>query len=446
MSRTLPLRPVSRPLIRRLVLLVSIAAVALVVPACGDDTTTNTASMSFRTLHVPKDYTTIQAAVDASKKGDLILIAPGTYHPTVADTPIATVETEDITIRGEDRNTVILDGQYKVENSIIVFSDGVAVENLTVRNNTQNGVFFTGDYGKGVTLHGYRASYVTAENNGRYGIYAFSAEDGQIDHSYGSGHPDSAYYVGQCEHCNALLTDDIAETNLLGYSGTNSTGVTIINSTFRKNRAGIVPNSEYSEQFYPNNGTTIIGNVVQDNNNPLAPESDTYAIAFGTGIVLGGVSNSLAERNLVTGSVNAGIVIADLPETVDPADKKQKSFKPEHNTVRNNTLSGNKVDLAYLTIHFASMGFGNCFEKNKFTTSFPADLETKLTCGGPEVDLGDLSGILTQLTPAPPAVDYQKIAFGPDQPNMANPKTATPVAARGPAKVDLAAITTPTAG
>lgn len=432
-----------------LVLLLSIAVSALALQGCGDDSTstpTGGNTPTFRTLRVPKDYPTIQKAVDASKKGDLILIAPGTYTPKADDTAIASVETDDIVIRGENRNTVILDGKYTAENGIKVFSNGVAIENLTVRNNTGNGVFFTGDYGKGVLLKGYRTSYVTASNNGLYGVYAFSAEDGQIDHSYGSGNPDSGFYVGQCEKCNALLTDDIAEQNMLGYSGTNSTGVTIVHSTFRNNRAGIVPNSLYSEAFYPNRGTTIIGNTVVDNNSSAAPDNKSFSIAYGNGIVMGGVSNVLVERNLVTGHVNAGVVVTDEPASTDPSDKKDKTFKPENNIVRNNDLSGNTIDLAYLTVEFASKPFGNCYEKNKFTTSFPDGIETSMACGAPESDLGDLSGILAKLTPAPPDVDYKKIPYPGDQPNMAKATTAKPVPARGPAKIDLDAITTPKAG
>ena len=101
--------------------------------------------------------------------GDLILISPGTYKEGV------TVETEDLVIRGADRNTVIIDGEFTRENGIKILADGVAVENLTARNNTANGVFWTGSYEDDYVLKGYRASYVTAYNNGLYGVYAFNA-------------------------------------------------------------------------------------------------------------------------------------------------------------------------------------------------------------------------------------------------------------------------------
>ncbi len=36
-----------------------------------------------RTLHVPADHPTIQAAVDAASPGDLILVEPGVYEEAV---------------------------------------------------------------------------------------------------------------------------------------------------------------------------------------------------------------------------------------------------------------------------------------------------------------------------------------------------------------------------
>jgi hypothetical protein len=427
-----------------------VVAVAIVIAfaaaACGGDSNTSsgtTTPTSHRTLTVPAEYSTISKAVDAAKPGDLVLISPGIYKEAVQ------VETDDIVIRGTDRNSVIIDGEFQRENGIEVFSNGVAVENLTVRNNTGNGVFFTGDYGKGVTLTGYRASYVTAYDNGVYGIYAFNATKGVFDHDYGSGHPDSAFYVGQCNPCDALLSHDTGQSNMLGYSGTNSTGVTIVESTFSNNRAGIVPNSLYSEKLYPNRGTTVAGNVVENNNNGAAPGSDTFAVAFGNGIILAGATNAVASANLVRGNITGGISITDLPETENPATKKKESFKPENNTVKGNTLSGNTYDLVYVTVNYASKPFGNCFEGNTFTSSFPANIETAMPCKpGVDTDLGDLSGILAKITPAPPSADYKTVPAPPAQPNMPNAATAKAVPA-SPSNltthVDISTIKVPTA-
>ena len=432
--------------------LAAIAASTLLLAACGGESTDDagsadsaaTSDAAGQVLKVPGDFPTIQAAVDKAASGDLVLISPGVYKEGVV------VETPDIVIRGLDRNKVIIDGEFTRDNGIKVFSNGVAVENLTVRNNTGNGVFFTGEYNddtsKNKILTGYRASYVTAYNNGLYGIYAFNATKGQFDHDYGSGHPDSAFYIGQCNPCDAVVTDSVGEMNMLGYSGTNSTGVTLVNNTFSHNRAGIVPNSLHSEKLAPNSGTVIVGNTVTDNNAADAPNNSGIAIAFGNGIVLGGVSNNVAERNLVTGHTNAGIVITDMPDSKNPETDKNETFKPENNKVRSNKLSGNTMDLAYLTVNYASTLFGNCFEDNEITTEFPEGLQAKSGCGAPDADLGDLTPILSKLTPPPADVDWKTVAAPDDQENMPNAAKAAAVPAKSvPMKVDVDAIKTPTA-
>lgn len=387
----------------------------------------------FNTLRVPDDFDTIQAAVDASQPGDLVLIGEGVYYEGV------NVETENIVVRGVDRNKVIIDGEFERDNGIKVFSNGVAIENLTVRNNNGNGVFFTGEYSDDASenkiLTGYRASYITAYNNGLYGVYAFNATTGQFDNSYGSGHPDSAFYIGQCNPCNALIDNVESEKNMLGYSGTNSTGVTITNSWFHDNRSGIDPNSLDTEKLAPNNGTVIIGNIVENNDNVEAPNNTGFEVAYGNGIVLGGVSNNVVERNLVTGHLLGGIVVTDMP----------KGYKPEGNKVRDNVLSDNLYDLVYLTVNFASTLFGNCFEGNQVTTEFPEGLQSKSACGAPDVDLGDLSPILASLPPVPPDVDWKTMPEPPEQENMADAETAPPAPATDvPMAIDLDAIETPT--
>ena len=108
------------------------------------------------TRRIPEDHRTIQAAVDAARPGDLVLVGPGVYREEVK------VTIPSLVVRGTDRNRVIVDGEFRRPNAISVTADGVAVENLTVRNALTNGLFWTG-------VRGYRASFVTAYNNKDYG-------------------------------------------------------------------------------------------------------------------------------------------------------------------------------------------------------------------------------------------------------------------------------------
>ena len=171
-------------------------------------------TLSDNVLKVGKNeqYTKIQDAVDNADTGDLVLIGPGIYNESI------TVTTSYITLRGTDRNKVIIDGQFMSENGIQIYeTDGVAVENLSVRNFTLNGVYWN-------TSKGFKGSYLTVYNNGDYGVYAFNSTDGVFDNVYASGHPDSGIYIGQCYPCNSLIYDNVVEGNALGYSGTNAGG------------------------------------------------------------------------------------------------------------------------------------------------------------------------------------------------------------------------------
>src|SRR2546427_10344717 len=63
---------------------------------------------------IPGQFRTIQAAVDAARPGDWILVAPGDYHENgSSDSQLPAgglIRTPGIHLRGLDRNSVIVDG------------------------------------------------------------------------------------------------------------------------------------------------------------------------------------------------------------------------------------------------------------------------------------------------------------------------------------------------
>jgi hypothetical protein len=247
--------------------------------ATGDTTTDSPSEWSGNIRNVPGEYPTIQAAVDASEPGDLILIEAGVYRESVD------VRTPGVTIRGVDRNEVIIDGEFDRANGVqALFTDGVVVENLTTMNHTLNGVFWSG-------VRGYRASYVTAINNGDYGIYAFDSGDGLFEHSYASGSPDASYYVGQCNPCDAVLTDSIGEYSGLGYSGSNaSTNIYIVGNVFRYNGTGMAPNSLDGELLPPAEDVVVAGNLIHDNGYDEFPHKTAQWATQGMGIAMAGTT------------------------------------------------------------------------------------------------------------------------------------------------------------
>ena len=165
-------------------------------PPPGAAPTTTVDAEAERVLDVPAEHYTIQAAVDAAAPGDLILISPGTYHEAV------NVTTDNLTIRGLDRNGVILDGEFELDNGIRVLgATGVAVENLTTQNYTTNGVFWTGVDGLPGLVPDRRSATATTAST------PSTRSKGQIEHSYAAGSPDAGFYIGQCYPCDAVIDD-----------------------------------------------------------------------------------------------------------------------------------------------------------------------------------------------------------------------------------------------
>ena len=412
------------------------------------------------TISVPDDYPTIQAAVDAAVVGDLILVKPGTYNEAV------NVTTDGITIRGLDRNAVILDGKFELDNGIrILGAKGVSVENMTAMNYTRNGFFWTG-------VDGFRGSYLTSYRTGDYGVYVFDSMNGDLEHIYAAGSPDAGVYIGECFPCNSVLDDAVSEHNGLGYSGTNAGGnLLIVNSTFRFNRAGVVPNSGSYELCYPERQTTIVGNSVYSNNQTDTPSIDVALLAMGNGIlVAGGVLNDI-ERNLVYDHDKSGIGLVPFLEE-DPNDsipspeewgtscEDSKSKAPVNpgggilwdsmqNRVIGNVLSDNRgADLIVASAGTDVSTLGHCFSGNSYTTTAPNNLETLAPCdavGSGDWKDGEYNVAAWLNETHPPSVDW-KIAELPalePQTDMPDAATAPVRAATGPKPIDLDAIAVP---
>ena len=380
---------------------------------------------------MPADARTIQGAVDRAKTGDLVLVSPGVYRESVK------VATDGVVIRGLDRNRTILDGQFKRDNGVfVVGADGVAVENLTARNYTENGFFWNG-------VLGYRGSYLTAYRNGDYGIYAYDSQYGQFDHSYASGSPDSGFYIGQCNPCHAIITDVVSEYNELGYSGTNSSGdLYLVNSVWTKNRVGIVPNSLDSEELPPQGMATIAGNDVSHNGSLDAAQissTPVFDAALGGGIVLVGSVGDVVTKNRVDDNSKVGIALAPNPGL------QQHVYPSTDNQITNNVVQGSGI--ADLALILPTADDRNCFHGNTHATSAPANLEQVKPCSG--TGTGDLTtgaldiGKFLDIVNNPPGLPYEKTPIAPRQRTMPRASTAPARPAAEPVRVDLESIVVP---
>ena len=378
------------------------------------------------TLQVPADYPTIQQAVDHVKPGGMVLIAPGVYREQV------TVTTPFITIRGEDRNRTIIDGEFQRAYGIQVLeADGVVIQNLTARHALLNGFEWN-------DVHGYQGSYLTAYDDGDYGIFAYGSDYGELDHSYASGHPDSGFYIGQCYPCHAVITDVEAVDNAAGFSGTNAGGdLAIINSDWHDNLAGIVPNTLDSELGPPQRDAVIAGNYVHDNGNPDAPTKALTYPAFGMGIAVTGGRDNLIAENVVEDSATYGIIVMPIIDT--------NLWVTSDNVVRDNVVR--RSGQADLALGAPAQG-GDCFARNDASTSQPPAIEDLYPCtgvrpfpaggGSMAPTMSALARYLAVLGGTAPGGDWRAQPAPPPQPQMeGDPTKAPPIILVGGQNVPL---------
>ncbi|MEV7170476.1 right-handed parallel beta-helix repeat-containing protein [Streptomyces sp. NPDC093224] len=390
-------------------------------------------------IRVPEHAPSIQQAVDSARPGDLVLVHPGVYRESVV------VRTPSVVLRGTDRNTTVIDGEFRRSNGVTVTGAQSVVENLTVRNHLANGVLFTGvtderlrsrgggghDYDpldtvKFPALAGFRASYVTAYNNALYGIYAFDARNGVIEHSYASGHADSGIYVGQCRPCATVVRHNTVERNAVGMEVTNaSRELYFLGNTIRSNRVGLTVNSNDIEALAPQHGAFVVGNTITANNASDTPQQADGG--FGIGIGVGGGAENLFERNAVTGNRTAGVLLTDA-----------QGYPVRANTVRGNRVTGNGTDLALRT----DGGTDNCFSGNGESTTAPRGLAEAAGCGtaggGGRVPEG-ASGPVPPPVAAPPGLSFKRVVAPQRQPSLPGAATESPAPAVGlPGTVRLA--------
>ncbi|HUQ44647.1 MAG TPA: right-handed parallel beta-helix repeat-containing protein [Candidatus Limnocylindria bacterium] len=394
-------------------------ALAAAVLLAGSVGAAATLAAEPRTLHVPADFATLPDAIAASATGDVILLAPGTY-PGDVEVPEGK---GGITIRGENRNTVVFDGEDTRSDAIEVEADGVTLENMSAHSFVENGFYWDG-------VQDYAGRYLTVWNVGLYGIYAISSRGGIIEQSYVSGAADAAFYIGECNPCDATVRNVSAVLSAVGYSGTNAGGNLVVEgSTWDRNSVGILPNSfDVGLQPPPQRSAIFRGNTVTGSGTVPTPRGTPLGGFHGIGIgVLGGLENTVTEND-VTGSARYGIAVMTAIDL-------QTSWVPSQNRIMGNRVSGSGIaDLALAE----GAGAQNCFEANTVGTSAPANLAAG---GCSETGTGDAT-VATQIVLPPPqllaglpeAPSYTTMPAPADQPTMPD-APAGPVAGSGPSLV-----------
>jgi hypothetical protein len=268
--------------------------------------------------NVAGQYKSVQAAINAAKPGDWVLVGPGDYKtksshepPGRTNTPGAILITKaNLRLRGMNRNKVVIDGTKPGSakcsrrladqnfgpgskdgplglNGVLIWkARNVWVQNMTACNfmgghgHAGNGFWWNGgDDSAKIGGWGFNGSYLNATSTflkdeataAQYGIFSSNWNGGTWDQTYASNFNDSGYYIGACQQvCNQTMNQAHAQYNALGYSGSNSGGKLIVkNSEFDRNKDGFDTNSQNGDNPPPQNGACP--------NNGISPITHTHS-------------------------------------------------------------------------------------------------------------------------------------------------------------------------
>jgi parallel beta-helix repeat protein len=331
---------------------------------------------------------TIQAAVDAARPGDTVLVPPGRYHETV------TITKSQITIRGS--HGAVLDaaghtaGIRAASGPITQPPSGppvcpplslhdLTIEGLRVENATLTGVLLRGVDGFSVRGGVYAA-------NDQYAIFPICSQDGLIEINEVSGTDDAAIYVGDSR--DVTIEGNHATASTVGIEVENSTQVVARANTTIGNTAGIAAFVLPGLPMAATEDVVIERNVILRNNrpNPVLPgEDDLGAVPTGSGILSVGADRVTIRDNRVAGNDSGGIAVLANPfATGDPRiDPLPDDDRVLANAALHNGLHPDPLRSPFpgADLIYDGTGRGTCFADNVFQTSFPGALESVFACG-----------------------------------------------------------------
>lgn len=291
--------------------------------------------------HIVHPGQSIQQAVDAARPGDTVLLTAGTYHESVM------VHTADVTLRGMGRDTVIKPSTKKATNKCAANGNGICVvgtknhnlKGVTVASLTVTGFPKTGVFAIGTD--GLTVRRVSAVNNGVWGIAQERSVRGVFVHNTARGNGDAGLFLantitaeaGAANTQGTVVEYNRLQGNRIGVTVRRLRNLVVAHNGITGNCAGVMV---VGDENKPKAGDLTVADNRVVQNNKSCPKTARLPALQGSGIVLTGTEKVLVTGNEVTGNSGAsplsgGIVLF----------KSMVGATSEHNTIRDNKLSGN---------------------------------------------------------------------------------------------------------
>jgi nitrous oxidase accessory protein NosD len=353
-------------MVRSLRLVVVLAAL-LVMLVAG----TGSARAAAKVVVGPGD--SIQAAVDAARPGDTIVVK-GRHRENVA------ITTDGITLRG--LGAVLAPAATPKQNACFDPSAPADVIGICVVGDVN---FDTGEVIRevrdvtvsGFTIHGFSFGigafgahdatfkHNVATGNAEYGITAFVSTGTRMLFNRASDSGEAGFYIGDSPAADATLIGNSSSGSLFGILIRNALHGKAAANSIHGNCVGV---GVLADLPGPAGLFHLTGNLVRNNTRACAASEELPFPLSGVGIALLGANGVKIDGNLITGNVpsaetdfSGGVVVAS--GVADPLTA------PADNRVRGNRILHNDPD-----VFWDGTGSGNSFRGNLCRTSTPAGL------------------------------------------------------------------------
>jgi parallel beta-helix repeat protein len=349
----------------------------------------------------------IRAALAQAQPGDRVQVLPGTYREgSPGDLNALTIGTNGIALVGMStpQRPVVLENAGAQSFGIWVSpldSSGATAQSdrehppcgllgTTVRGFSLSGFTVRGFGLDGVHLacvDGFSLSRNVADGNGEYGLFPIVSRHGSVSQNeVMNTQTDAGIYVGQSERVD--VTNNHVHDNLLGIEVENSVSCDVIDNLVHGNTFGIFIDILPFLERQLQEGTSIIGNQVYNNNrtNTADPDELLGLLPAGIGILLTGADRTRVSGNAVTGNHFAGIGVTSLCLAFAlqglPCAGLDIEPNPDGNRIVGNLVLGNgavpvgfpPLDALRADLAWDGTGTGNCWQGNIYATSAPAVL------------------------------------------------------------------------
>jgi len=286
------------------------------------------------------DQTAVQTAMIMAKDGDVLCFGEGTFSfNTELD-----LDANNVTLHGAGAGKTIWDfsKQDVGANGMLIKSDGVIVEGLTVKNTPGDGI--RADAVAGITFRNMAVVWEAAasDKNGAYGLYPVGSSDVVIDNCEVTGARDAGVYVGQSK--NIVVSNNEVHGCVAGIEIENSTDAEVMNNHAYENTAGILAFNLPGLPVQDGKRAKIHHNTVENNNQVNFGVAGTTVakVPYGIGIMLLATDDNEIHDNTVKNNNSTGILTVSFLEIIFgmPNDPMYNAF-PEGNFIHDNTFEGN---------------------------------------------------------------------------------------------------------